>query len=95
MKNEQQRKVSEEIYNQFKNAGVEVIWDDRDQRAGFKFKDSELIGIPFNVIVGKNVSNNQVEFQKRLGEKQLVNINEVLNVFNANILSEKLIEKLK
>ena len=95
MKNEQQRKVSEEIYNQFKNAGVEVIWDDRDQRAGFKFKDSELIGIPFNVIVGKNVSNNQVEFQKRLGEKQLVNINEVLNVFNASILSEKLIEKLK
>lgn len=49
-----------EIYNGLAAAGIEVLFDDRDERAGFKFKDADLIGVPTRVIVGKKSLNEGV-----------------------------------
>ncbi|BAZ43163.1 prolyl-tRNA synthetase [Chondrocystis sp. NIES-4102] len=57
--------VGEKLYTEFKQAGVEVLFDDRKERAGVKFKDSELIGIPFRVVTGRSLSEGKVEVVKR------------------------------
>lgn len=80
-KDEAQFKLSEQIYNQLKQKNIDVLWDEREERFGVKLADSELIGIPYNIIVGKNAANNQVEFQQRLGEKQLITAEDVLKMF--------------
>lgn len=54
-----------ELYDKFKVSGVEVILDDRDERPGFKFKDWELIGIPYIITVGRLAGDNIVEFKER------------------------------
>ena len=46
-------KIAEEIYNKLQEMGVEVLLDDRNERAGVKFKDSEIMGIPMRITVGK------------------------------------------
>ncbi|MDE1988149.1 MAG: hypothetical protein KGI39_00390, partial [Patescibacteria group bacterium] len=51
--NNEVRKVSERVYSMLKKRGVEVLFDDRELRAGEKFKDSDLIGIPLRLIVSK------------------------------------------
>ena len=53
IKNEEQVKVAEEIYEALLNDGIEAMIDDRDERPGFKFKDADLIGFPFKVVSGK------------------------------------------
>lgn len=53
------------IYQELQNKGVEVILDDRDERPGFKFKDWELIGIPYMIIVGRGASEEICEFKVR------------------------------
>ncbi len=65
MNNEEQTKVAEQIYEELTNAGIEVIYDNRDERPGVKFKDMELIGIPLRITVGKKVVDNQVEWKER------------------------------
>ena len=64
-----------QIGEELKKAGFEVILDDRDERPGVKFKDADLVGIPFRVTVGKKVTEGQVEVLRRsTAEKQDVNI---------------------
>lgn len=62
---EKQFKIASEIYDTLKAQGVEVVIDDRDERAGVKFKDSELIGFPFRITAGKTVEEGLVEFKIR------------------------------
>lgn len=58
--------AAESIYSQLSHEGWEVILDDRDERAGVKFKDADLIGIPIKITVGpKSLQENQVEVKKR------------------------------
>ena len=57
-----QKKLTEEIYKNFKKNKVDVLLDDRDERAGVKFKDADLIGIPFQIIIGRDSINKEVEF---------------------------------
>ena len=45
--------------------GIEAVLDDRDERAGFKFKDADLIGFPMKVIVGKSIIEGKVEVKDR------------------------------
>ena len=71
LKDEEQIKVAEELYNSLKELGVEVLMDDRNERAGVKFKDSEIMGIPMRVTVGKKISEGAVEFKLRAGEGDL------------------------
>lgn len=59
-------KLSEELYNKF-NEKLDVLLDDRDERAGVKFKDMDLIGIPFKIVVGKKAKEGIVELKSRDG----------------------------
>ena len=62
--------VAEKIYRQLLDKGIEVLLDDRDERAGVKFKDADLIGIPVRVTVGKNsVTGGNVEIKLRSEKK--------------------------
>ena len=64
-KDETQMKVANELYEKYKKDGIEVILDDRDVRAGVKFKDMDLIGIPKRIFVGKKASDGIVELKYR------------------------------
>ena len=64
-KDETQMKVANELYEKYKKDGIEVILDDRDVRAGVKFKDMDLIGIPKRIVVGKKASDGIVELKYR------------------------------
>ena len=80
MKNEEQTKIAEELYDKLTAAGIEVIYDDRDERPGVKFKDMELIGIPARIVVGKKITDNLVEFKERAtGNQEEIAIDEVVN----------------
>ena len=58
--------VGERLYNDLRGAGVDVLLDDRDARAGVKFADAELIGIPFRVTVGpRGLKEGKVELTER------------------------------
>lgn len=79
MKNEEQTKVANDIYDKLTAAGIEVIFDDRDERPGVKFKDMELIGIPARITVGKKIADNLVEFKERKnGNQEEISIDEIV-----------------
>ena len=76
-KDEEQMKVATEIYNELREMGVEALLDDRKERAGVKFKDSELMGIPMRITVGKKIGDGEVEFKLRAGsENETIKIEE-------------------
>ena len=68
-KDEQQMKVANDIYQTLIKHGVEAVLDDRDERAGVKFKDADLIGFPYRITVGKGIANGVVEFKARESEE--------------------------
>ncbi len=71
--------VAENIYNELRAKNIDVLFDDRDLRAGFKFKDAELIGIPLRVVVGKRVNEGFVELVVRATKEKIdVHIDEVV-----------------
>ena len=65
VQDDEQMKVASEIYEKLQSEGIEVLFDDRDERAGVKFKDADLIGIPLRITVGKTISEGLVEFKIR------------------------------
>lgn len=71
IKDELQMKVAQDMYDKLQAAGVEVVLDDRDERAGVKFKDADLIGFPFRVTAGKSLSEGFVEYKIRETEEVL------------------------
>ncbi len=73
--------ISEKLYKELTETGMEVLIDDRDERAGVKFKDADLIGIPTHIILGeKNLREGLVEIKDRRTKKALrVNIEETVN----------------
>ena len=80
VKKEEQVKQSEELYKQLTDAGYEVLYDDRAERAGVKFNDADLIGIPLQVVVGKKATEGIVEVKERKTlEKVDTSITEVLS----------------
>lgn len=80
VKDEAQVKLAEEIYENLRSKGVETIIDDRNERAGVKFKDAELIGIPIRITVGKKASENIVEFNiRKTGEVIELSSDEAMN----------------
>ena len=74
MKNEDQVELSEKIYKDLNLLGVEVLLDDRNERAGVKFNDRDLIGIPIRITVGKKASESIVEYSIK-GEEDKIEIN--------------------
>ena len=63
-----QRAAAEELYAGAKAAGIDVLFDDRDERPGVKFKDADLIGIPFRITLGKKLAQGLVEVVERRGK---------------------------
>jgi prolyl-tRNA synthetase len=57
--------AGEQIAADLSAAGIDVLLDDRDERAGVKFKDAELIGVPFRIAVGKKLAEGKVELLNR------------------------------
>ncbi len=69
MKNEEQKKVGEKLYRELQDLGIEVLLDDRNERAGVKFNDRDLIGIPIRITVGRKAEEGIVEYSLRKEEK--------------------------
>ena len=65
LKNDEQREAAEKLYAECRELGLDVLLDDRAERAGVKFKDAELVGIPFRITVGKKISEGLVELSER------------------------------
>ena len=79
MKQDDLREAGERLYNDLQNAGLEVLLDDRDERAGVKFKDADLIGVPYRVTIGKKVADGMVElFDRRTRTSEDVRISDVV-----------------
>ncbi len=72
---------AEEIYQQLSENGVEVLWDDRDIRPGEKFADSDLLGIPYRIVVSsRSLESGGVELKKRTEEEgKIVKVEELKN----------------
>lgn len=86
-KNQEQIQAAKNIYDQLLQQGIEVILDDRDERAGVKFKDADLIGIPVRITIGpKSLQENKVEVKKRWEkESNLVDLLSVTEVVKSII----------
>jgi len=69
MKQDELREAGEKLYQELQKAGLEVLLDDRDERAGVKFKDADLIGIPHRITIGKKVAEGVVELFDRSTKK--------------------------
>ena len=83
-------RVAEELYNGFVEDGVEVILDDRNERAGVKFKDADLIGIPIRITVGaKSLAEGKVEVRSRKsGEVEKVPLETVRDSITKTIMDQ-------
>ena len=87
VKKEEHLENAEKIYNELQAAGVEVLLDDRNERAGFKFKDSDLLGIPMRITVGKDIVDGKVEFKLRKeADKEIISVDEVLDRVKAEFV---------
>ena len=65
----QQVEVAEKLYNELNKSGIETLLDDRDERAGVKFKDADLIGIPYRIVPGRSLKSGKVEIVERATHK--------------------------
>jgi prolyl-tRNA synthetase len=89
IKNEDQSKLGDELYNLLQENGIETIYDDRKERAGFKFKDADLIGFPFKLVCGKKSSEGIAELKiRRTGEtievkkdEAVIKIKELMKIY--------------
>ncbi len=82
MKSKEVVEMAEHLYKELSGAGLDVLYDDRTSTSpGFKFKDADLLGMPYQVIVGeKNLADNKVEIKVRAtGERILLAPNEITN----------------
>ncbi|MFM9266601.1 proline--tRNA ligase [Tychonema sp. BBK16] len=74
----QQVEVAEKLYAELNQSGIETLLDDRDERAGVKFKDADLIGIPYRIVTGRSLKTGKVEVVERATHKsQEIPIDEV------------------
>ena len=79
IKDETQVSLGEKIYSELSDNGIETVLDDRNERAGFKFKDADLIGFPLKIVVGKGAAEGIVEIKdRRTGENSEVKKEDVL-----------------
>jgi prolyl-tRNA synthetase len=88
MKNENVVAASEKIYNELNKAGYEVLFDDRDAAAGFKFNDADLLGMLVQIVIGeKKLKDGKCEIKiRRSGERFDVEINNVQKKINELLL---------
>jgi prolyl-tRNA synthetase len=79
IKQDDVRAAGEKLYEDLQRAGLEVLLDDRDERAGVKFKDADLIGVPYRITIGKKAAEGVVElFERRTKQSEDVKISDVV-----------------
>jgi len=89
MKQDETRLAGEQLYDELQRAGLDVLLDDRDERAGVKFKDADLIGIPYRITIGKKVAEGVVElFNRREKRSEDVKISDVVKHVQRLALAE-------
>jgi len=89
MKQDDVRAAGEQLYDELQRAGLDVLLDDRDERAGVKFKDADLIGIPYRITIGKKVAEGVVElFNRREKRSEDVKISDVVKHVQRLALAE-------
>jgi prolyl-tRNA synthetase len=83
--------ASERLYGELERAGVEVLYDDRDERPGVKFKDADLVGIPYRIAVGKKgIAEGVVELKaRRSPEVTKVKIDDVVRMVKEKVETER------
>jgi prolyl-tRNA synthetase len=80
MKDEKLREEGEKLYRDLQAVGLEVLLDDRNERAGVKFKDADLIGIPHRITIGRKIADGIVElFDRRTKQSEDVKLSEVVS----------------
>jgi prolyl-tRNA synthetase len=88
------RETGEKIAAELEAAGLDVLLDDRDERAGVKFKDADLVGIPYRINVGKKTASGQVELVSRAKASSVdVALAEVAAQVKQRVLEEKLLDE--
>ncbi len=94
MADQKLRSTGEMLASELHAAGIDVLLDDRDERAGVKFKDADLVGIPYRINVGKKAASGQVELVVRAaGQSVDVNIDDVLPQIKKRVAEETLLEE--
>ena len=79
MKQDELRAAGENLYKDLHRAGLDVLLDDRDERAGVKFKDADLIGIPYRITIGKKIGDGVVElFDRQAKQSEDVKLSDVV-----------------
>jgi prolyl-tRNA synthetase len=87
VKDEAQMKLARELYDRLNGQGVEVLIDDRDERPGVKFNDSDLFGIPYRIVAGKLAAGGEVEFVERRSQvKQIMSADDAVARVAAGLL---------
>ena len=82
-KNKEIASASNDLYNQLKGMGYDVLLDDRKDGYGTKMKDSELIGIPLNIIIGKQfIENKEIELKSRSGDSSINPISDIETILD-------------
>lgn len=85
--------AADKLYKQLKELGLSVLYDDRPERAGVKFKDADLIGVPVQLVVGRGAKEGKVEIRQRgKGEKREISLGEAASV--AFAMHKDLIDQL-
>ncbi len=85
-----QKQKAEELYTAMKQRGMEVLLDDRKGSPGVKFKDADLVGIPFRIVVGRDVEKGTVEFQfRKSGEKKNIAIDSLIEFCESQLAGEE------
>jgi prolyl-tRNA synthetase len=88
------RETGEKLAQELEAAGLDVLLDDRDERAGVKFKDADLVGIPFRINVGKKAAGGQVELVTRAtGQSIDVGLHDAVAQVKARVQEETLLEE--
>lgn len=85
-KDEEQMRIGNKLYEALKKEGIDVLLDDRKERPGVKFKDMELIGIPYRITVGRGIKEGKVEFRARTAaENNEVALDEVITLIQKEL----------
>lgn len=85
-KDDEQMRIGNELYEALKKEGIDVLLDDRKERPGVKFKDMELIGIPYRITVGRGIKDGNVEFRARTADESSdVSLHEIVDMFKKEL----------
>jgi prolyl-tRNA synthetase len=81
------KEVAEDLYQQLRSQGIDVILDDRKERPGVMFADMELIGVPHHIVIGdRNLDNEEIEYKhRRSSEKQMIKQSDIIDYLLKNI----------